>query len=92
MIQTLHSTINEGLFNMNNFSPKEDAVILDAIEYGHLSHARVQMLLKSNYSRAAIFVDNAVRHGYFDKTQHPLITKTEYQKIIQRKRNAIPPR
>ena len=80
-------------FNITNtFSSEEDAIILDAIEYGHLSHARVQMLLKSNYSRAAYFIDTAVRHGYFDKTQHPLITKTEYQKIIQRKRNDIPPR
>ena len=80
-------------FNITNtFSSEEDSIILDAIEYGHLSHARVQMLLKSNYSRAAYFIEIVIEHGYFDETQHPLITKTEYQKIIQRKRNDIPPR
>ncbi len=79
-------------FNTNSFSLEEDATILDAIEYGHLSHARVQKQLKSSYSKAAIFVDTAIELGYFDKNQRPLITKSEYQKIIEIKHDSIPQR
>ncbi len=79
-------------FNTNNFSPKEDAVILDAIEYGHLSHARVEKLLNVSYPQAALFIHKVIEAGYFDVAQHPLISKNEYQKIIETKIGTIPPR
>jgi len=79
-------------FNTNNFSTKEDAVILDAIEYGHLSHARVQRQLNASYPQAALFIDKVIKLGYFDITQHPLISKTKYQKSIETKIGTIPPR
>ena len=77
-------------FNTNTFFPKEDAVILDAIEYGHLSHARIQRQLNTSYPQVALFIDKVIKLGYFDITQHPLITKSEYQKITERKHDNIP--
>ena len=69
----------------NDFSSEEDAVILDAIDYGHLSHARVQTLLKSTFGKAALLIDSAIEKGCFDKNQRPLIAKSEYQRIIEEK-------
>ena len=57
-----------------NYIPLWDEVIIDAIKYGVISHARVERLLNERYSRAARFIVKTIEYGYFDDWQHPLIS------------------
>ena len=67
------------------YIPLWDEVIIDAIKYGVISHARVQKLLNEQYSRAARFIVKTIEYGYFDDWQHPLISVEEYQEIIAKR-------
>ena len=68
-----------------NYIPLWDEVIIDAIKYGVISHARVQKLLNEQYSRAARFIVKTIEYGYFDDWQHPLISVEEYQEMMVRR-------
>ena len=68
-----------------NYIALWDEVIIDAIKYGVISHARVERLLNERYSRAARFIVKTIEYGYFDDWQHPLISVEEYQEMRVRR-------
>ena len=68
-----------------NYIPLWDEVIIDAIKYGVISHARVQKLLNEQYNRAARFIVKTIEYRYFDDWQHPLISVEEYQELIAKR-------
>ena len=68
-----------------NYIPLWDEVIIDAIKYGVISHARVQKMLNQRYSYAARFIEKTIEYGYFDSWQHPLISVADYKEVTARR-------
>lgn len=67
----------------HNYNAEWDAIIIDALKEGSISHAKVQKVFGSTYAKAGMLIDLAIQYGYFDDKQQARIDIKDYEKMIE---------